>query len=116
MRRGFSGLLGEQPQQLQEKDSSGSESGLLLGGVGAAAHSHCAALVWPAARIKGHKPSLWFPGDSEEDEETTQDEVSSHASEEDRAMATVKQELESDEHNGDYQQGTLDREASEPSC
>ncbi|XP_060110327.1 zinc finger protein 821 [Heteronotia binoei] len=66
MRRGFSGLLGEQQQQLQEKDSSGS--------------------------------------DSEGDEETTQDEVSSPGSEEDGAMAKVKQELDPDGPLGHCQQ------------
>ncbi|XP_077166495.1 zinc finger protein 821 isoform X2 [Paroedura picta] len=72
MRRDFSGLLGQKPQQFPDKDSSGS--------------------------------------DSEGDEETTQDEVSSHTSEDDGAMAKVKQELETDDQLGHYKQGTLDRE------
>ena len=38
--------------------------------------------------------SLCVPGDSEGDEETTQDEVSSHTSEEDGGVVKVEKELE----------------------
>ncbi|XP_015283704.1 PREDICTED: zinc finger protein 821 [Gekko japonicus] len=48
--------------------------------------------------------------DSEGDGETTQDEVSSHASEEDGAMAKVKRELEADEQLDHCERGTPDRE------
>ena len=41
--------------------------------------------------------SLCVPGDSEGDEETTQDEVSSHTSEEDGGVVKVEKELENAE-------------------
>ncbi|XP_048371536.1 zinc finger protein 821 isoform X2 [Sphaerodactylus townsendi] len=75
-RKDFPGLPGEQPLQLQEQDSSSS--------------------------------------DSEGDEETTQDEVSSPASEEEGTLAHVKQELEPDEPFGPSEQGTPERELDLP--